>query len=211
MLLSWCGISSSTTSRPTKPNWCETSSKSRQAHPDAGARRVVARDQAAVANYGALHCPLEAEIPPVPARRARYLSPRPKGEVADSGSARSDSVRHAQETQRPVPPIGVAACWRLRWESARTRCIGSGKKLACLIAWSLTWPATIPSVARKATDNRQNRARGHRPRHLHLDPRPGSQAPPLDQRLFGPRSSDSVEILRPSRRLGTNESIATVH
>ena len=44
---------------------------------------------------------------------------------------------------------------------------------------------------------RQNRTRGHRSRHLHFGPRSGSQAPPLHQRLFRPRTTHPVEVLRP--------------
>ena len=44
---------------------------------------------------------------------------------------------------------------------------------------------------------RQDRARRHRPRHLHLGPRPGSQTSPLHQRLLRQRSTHPLEILRP--------------
>jgi len=44
---------------------------------------------------------------------------------------------------------------------------------------------------------RQDRTRGHRPRHLLFGSRPRSQAPPLHQRLLHPRPTHPVEILRP--------------
>ena len=42
---------------------------------------------------------------------------------------------------------------------------------------------------------RQDRTRGHRPRHLYLGFRPGSQTTPLHQRLLRQRSAYSMEIL----------------
>src|ERR1022692_3823727 len=44
---------------------------------------------------------------------------------------------------------------------------------------------------------RQDRTRGHRPRHLHLGFRLSSQTSPLHQRLLRQCSADPVEILRP--------------
>src|ERR1700738_4265779 len=42
---------------------------------------------------------------------------------------------------------------------------------------------------------RQDRTRGHRPRHFHLSSGLGSQTPPLHQRVLRQRSPDPVEIL----------------
>ena len=57
------------------------------------------------ANQCSHHHPLEAALPRVRARWARYLSSRPEGHGSDSGVAGPDSVGHPQETQRRFHPL----------------------------------------------------------------------------------------------------------
>ena len=102
---------------------------SRQADPDAGRGCVLSHHQAAAANHSADDHPLEAAVPGIPAWMDWIpIIPAKRASVLTPALAGQDSGGHSQETQRWFHALELPQAGRVRYASAKTPCIASGKR-----------------------------------------------------------------------------------
>src|ERR1039457_2525766 len=119
--------------------------------------------------------PPATPAPPPPQPRVRRLSPR---------------------GGRPVPASATDS--HHPRQSLRAQNSGGPRVPPTTSASPVSLHAHLLVLAQPGRDLvRQDRTRGHRPRHLHLGFRLSSQTSPLHQRLLRQCSADPVEILRP--------------